>query len=69
MRWKTQYKKYPENGDTRIRSGFAFLRKEINGETRWFETVKWKETFRETHYSEFFDVWIDFHWLETDWVD
>ena len=65
MRWKA-----PQVGDTRTRSGFLFLPKTINGETRWLERAEWTERFSGVHvycYGEF--VRTECKWLLVEWID
>lgn len=45
MRYTHKDKQYPERGDTREISYFAILPVTIDGETRWFEKVKIKQTY------------------------
>jgi len=38
---------HPKLGDTRIKSGFLFLPRCINHETRWLEKATWQERYGE----------------------
>lgn len=42
MRWTNDR---PDVGDTRKREAFLWLRKTINGETRWLERARWEECY------------------------
>lgn len=48
----------PANDDTRVRSGFLFFPKTINGEVRWLERARWLEKY----------VWWSMPIHQTGWV-
>ena len=58
-----------KEGETRIKSGFLFLPKEINYEWRWLEKAKWEETVIKTgnvaRYSPcpYMLIWAATQWL------
>lgn len=59
MRWNR-----PKPNDKRIRSGFLFLPKCINGEIRWLEFAWWEEMFVETYGREYISgEWATLKWL------
>lgn len=59
MRWIT-----PKLNDKRIRSGFLFLPKCINGETRWLEFAYWEEMYVETDKIDYvLEEWVALEWL------
>jgi hypothetical protein len=54
MRWTD-----PKEGDTRVRSGFLFFPKTINGEERWLEWARWEERY---------EVWTEMWAVDSGWV-
>lgn len=60
MRW---YHHNPESGDTRVKSGFLFLPKCIEMETRWLETTCWMQQYLPATYAHD-GGWVDFKWGE-----
>jgi len=51
MRW--QIKK-----TTRVKIGFLWFPKTINGETRWLEDATWEQQFHVP-----FNIWINVRWI------
>lgn len=58
MRWQRER---PQVGDTRVRTGFLWRPLEIAGESRWLETVSWREEYRR--------VLTHRYWTATEWLD
>ena len=50
----------PKEGDTRVRSGFLFFPKIINGEERWLEWARWEEEWQFWGYDA---GWVPIAWL------
>lgn len=57
MRW-TKHK--PEDGDTRIKTKFAFLPIKIGDEVRWLEKVTVKQEYREGYDLSY---WADIEFI------
>ncbi len=58
MRWGTKYKIRPSVGGQRIVKKFIWIPKQIDGEWRWFEFSKIKQSYTPTHYWKS-EKWID----------
>lgn len=56
MRWKQAQER-----DARIRSGFLFFPKCIDGEWRWLERARWKQIFVASY--------TDCGWVNLSWID
>jgi hypothetical protein len=57
MRWRL-----PTPGDLRVKRGFLFFPKWINGEWRWFEFAAWEEIYAPVEHSERLD-WSPYSWI------
>lgn len=57
MRWKK--KKAPDYGDRRIISEFLFFPKTLDGETRWLESAKIRQSY---HPGSVLGGWVDQEW-------
>lgn len=68
MRWVEH-----QIGDKRVSSGFLWLPKTIDGETRWLEKATWKEEYNEywlvTGLSNSNSFFHDYSWDDIEWVD
>ena len=69
MRLKISTAPKIKEGETRIKSGFLFLPKEIKDEWRWLEEARWKETVIKTGNSNICnsDAYI-LIWAATQWL-
>ena len=63
-----------KEGETRIKSGFLFLPKEIKDEWRWLERAKWEEgVMRQSYYTDANGMPCKEHyflcWYPTKWIN
>ncbi len=56
---------HPEEGAERIKNGFLFFKKTINGESRWWRRASWKERLVAVHQP----VLSYLDWETVEWVD
>lgn len=67
MRWGGNPPKF---GQHRHRSGFLWLPKTIQGETRWLEFADWQETYQVDFRSMGYGVCVKVGiWAPTCWLD
>ncbi len=55
------------NGESHICSKFLFFPKQINGEVRWLEYVKWKQTFHTNKLSDYTPKYSYSYWRDDKW--
>ena len=60
MRHLTKIKTSAGNGEQRLRVGFLFFPRTINGERRWLEYASWMQTF--TYHWRLGSSWNDSYW-------
>lgn len=60
--------KPPGNGDTRIKTGFLLLPKNINDEIRWLQKSSWVQIYRHKGFNPFTLVY-SFGWTNLYWYD
>ena len=59
MKIRTEYQ--PIVGDTRIKEGFLFTPKIVDGKIRWLCRAKWQQEYIATLYG--------YSWVNTCWVE
>ena len=64
MRWK-EYKG-PDSGTKRIRKGFLFYPRCVDGESRWWEQACWLEVYHELRPYDLGSPWRPWYWVNID---
>lgn len=69
MRWKEP--QFGQPTKKRIRKGFLFMPRTIDGETRWLEWAKWWQESRVAGTSMMGEPAHDLYetWDDTEWID